>query len=43
MKVLVEMLIKERWKIKCGIEAGEDDSSVSLVEQYMPVIAGERR
>ena len=27
IKVLAEVLIKKRWKIKCGIGAEEDDSS----------------
>ena len=31
MRVLVEVLIKKRWKIKCGIGAEEDDSSAHII------------
>ena len=30
MRVLAEVVIKKRWKIKCGIGAEEDDSSADL-------------
>ena len=31
MRELVEVLIKKRWKIKCGIGAEEDDSSAPIL------------
>ena len=31
MRVLIEILVNRRWKIRCGIGAEEDDSSASII------------
>ena len=31
MRVWIEMMVKMRWKIRCGIRAEGDDSSASII------------